>query len=830
MRRALLAVLAAGLVLTCHDAGPPTAPGPDDVSQAISDGTGTVGEVGDDPDLQSNPRFFWLSPMVPEPDHALFGTFAPAKRPTVRIVCLEDSDPNASCDPDAALATFTVGDGLVVEDDHYKAELATKAAGLEPSSGEEDFTTYRIEVLTPPLGDFGGPFVIGFADFQMAENGQARNPDGDDGDPTIELKDGRTLPIRFRLDEGVLEEELEANTAPPDDATDEEAFCQINCSVTVVDRDEDTEASLFDEDGEELTAMLIPAGAVWTDETSVLVIDEREDDGDTEEGELCLPFGDLRTEACFRYELSPDNPAGNDFTESVRFGICPEGQAVSGGSILETWRLLKADEVDGEVVITRPDEVDVSDFLQCDVSRTVTLWDGPGGRLAGSALQWLVAPLRASDWWGGQLQDLSDLFWGEDVVMTRVSAITSAVEGTTLQMTVELSAVHPDPDASVADREVTFERTTGSLSEASGFPAVSSTADSIITVETDGSGNAIVNWQVFEGANRLEVTSPDARPADGEPDPLAFEVTGTAAELAYVANVGSDDVSVIDVSSSSVVATIGDVGTEPIDVAVTPDGTTAYVANFASDDVSVIDVATFTVTDTIGVGETPVRVAVTPDGTTAYVANQGSDEVSVIDVASNSVTTAITVSGGPTDVAVSPDGTTVYVAAQFSDDVAVIDRNTNTVSTRLLAGDGPSAVAVTPDGETLYVANNPTSSVTVIEVVTSDTTVIGAGIGAAPRDVAFTPDGSTAFVPTVDSDNTSVIDVSSGSVVAAIGTGDGSNRAAVSPDGDVVYVTNRNADDVAVIDVGTNVLTDHIVVGSGPAGVAFLPPPPPIIE
>lgn len=569
MRRTLLALLTVGLLLSCQDGELPTASDRPSAGGAISDGSGSF-DVG-------NSHFFWLAPMVSQPDASLFGTFDPSMQPTVRIVCWEDSDPEATCDPETALAEFSVGSGLVVETDHYKVEFDTQAPdpALRTSSAE-DYTTYRIQALTPPLQRFGGPFVFGFADFQLGENGrEARNLDSEE---TIGLVDGRTLPIRFRLDEGALEEELKDHTAPQDDMTGAEAFCQINCSVTVIDQDEATEASLFDGD-EELTAMLIPAGAVWTDETAVLVIDELLDDGDgQEEGEECLTASTLRTEACFRYELSPNNPNGDDFNQDVRFGICPEGQAVSSGTINPTWRLLKADEDNGGVEITRPNEVDVSDFLQCDV-QTTALWDGAGGQLAGSALQWLVAPLEASDWFGGQLRDLSDLFWGEDVEMSRLAFSTSAIEGSTLQMTVELLAVH-NGSAPVMGREVTFERTGGSsLSPASGFPFVSSTADSIVTVETNGDGQATVDWTITDGTNRLEVTSPDARPAPGETDPVTFEVNGTLSPLVlFGVNAADDGLSEI-VPGTGSVTFIGELDqdpdnfTTPVAMAVHSDGT-----------------------------------------------------------------------------------------------------------------------------------------------------------------------------------------------------------------------------------------------------------------
>ena len=75
-----------------------------------------------------------------------------------------------------------------------------------------------------------------------------------------------------------------------------------------------------------------------------------------------------------------------------------------------------------------------------------------------------------------------------------------------------------------------------------------------------------------------------------------------------------------------VVATIA-VGISPWTVAL--DRTDLYVANRGSDNVSVINTTSKTVTNTITVGTTPRAFALA--GTDLYVANEGTDNVSVID-------------------------------------------------------------------------------------------------------------------------------------------------------------------------------------------------------
>jgi YVTN family beta-propeller protein len=66
----------------------------------------------------------------------------------------------------------------------------------------------------------------------------------------------------------------------------------------------------------------------------------------------------------------------------------------------------------------------------------------------------------------------------------------------------------------------------------------------------------------------------------------------------------------------------------------------AYVANSGSNTVSVIKTADDTLTTTVPVGPNPVRVAVTPAGK-AYVTNAGANSVSVIDTSNNTVSTTV---------------------------------------------------------------------------------------------------------------------------------------------------------------------------------------------
>jgi YVTN family beta-propeller protein len=162
--------------------------------------------------------------------------------------------------------------------------------------------------------------------------------------------------------------------------------------------------------------------------------------------------------------------------------------------------------------------------------------------------------------------------------------------------------------------------------------------------------------------------------------PLSVE----ARPFAYVANINSHDVSVIDLATDAVIATIP-LGAAANEVAITPDGIRAYVTTGSAGLVKVIDTdptsPTYnTVITTVTIGGFPQAVVISPDGALAYVTDFARASVSAIDTSSNAVIAIIPVGHGPNGVVFSPDGTLAYVV-NFSADLtlSVIDTASSTV-------------------------------------------------------------------------------------------------------------------------------------------------------
>ena len=282
---------------------------------------------------------------------------------------------------------------------------------------------------------------------------------------------------------------------------------------------------------------------------------------------------------------------------------------------------------------------------------------------------------------------------------------------------------------------------------------------------------------------------------------------------AYVTAWGSGTVSVIDLATDSVLATVP-VGSHPMGVAVTPDATRAYVSNERSNSVSVIDTATNTVVATVPVGESPTGIRVNPSGTQVWVANSFTGGVSVIDTATNAVVATVTEPELPHDIAFHPDGTRAYVSGQRGD-VFVVDTATRAVVATVDLGHSLWGIEVLPDGSKIYVAHLLATDVAVIDAATN-AVVASIPVGAHPQGLAVSPDGSRVYVGDLHS-GLWVIDTATDTATHARAVPDAVD-VGVSPAGDRVYVTHSSG--VAVVDAATLAPLRHVAVGTYPQAIA----------
>ncbi len=192
----------------------------------------------------------------------------------------------------------------------------------------------------------------------------------------------------------------------------------------------------------------------------------------------------------------------------------------------------------------------------------------------------------------------------------------------------------------------------------------------------------------------LEISIPGRKVTRSFPtgQDISHMVTLTADESkAYVANIRSGTVTVIDLKSGSARNITTGAGAEGIGTR--PRSHEVWATNRAADTVSVIDTRTDTVTKTIECGKFPIRVAFSPDGATAYVSCANSNEIAVINAATKREEARINVGRMPIGLLVAPGGDRLYAANTSDGTVTILDLKTRRVTGQIAAGKEPDGMA-----------------------------------------------------------------------------------------------------------------------------------------
>lgn len=284
----------------------------------------------------------------------------------------------------------------------------------------------------------------------------------------------------------------------------------------------------------------------------------------------------------------------------------------------------------------------------------------------------------------------------------------------------------------------------------------------------------------------------------------------------YVACFGSDAVVVADRERDEVAAVIG-VGRGPVGVVADPARKRVYVANSGSDDISVIDSGAGRVVSTFSnSGCSPTEIALSADGKWLVAVNPDTDNVSVIDTALGSLVRQIGVGRRPVAVVFDPSRGLFYVSNADSNTVSVLDPTRAAPVRTVRVGQRPGGMTVY--NSVLYVANTGSDNLSVVEApaYTVTTTI------PAPHSPLWVAPGHAdrLCLTTAASNEVSFVYVPMRMVIKTVAAGRDPGRMATDSMRRKLYVANGDSGEVTVVDLASGRVRAVLPVGRQPRGIA----------
>ncbi len=313
---------------------------------------------------------------------------------------------------------------------------------------------------------------------------------------------------------------------------------------------------------------------------------------------------------------------------------------------------------------------------------------------------------------------------------------------------------------------------------------------------------------------------------------LAISATCSAAalaDLAYISNEKDNTLSVLDLDTFEVTATI-EVGARPRGIVFNRDYSKLYICASDSDSVQILDVESGQVIADLPSGEDPEQFALHPNDRHLYIANEDDAVVTVVDTREKSVIAQIDVGVEPEGMAVSPDGRWVVNTSETTNMLHWIDTSNHQLIDNTLVGQRPRHVEFSKDGSLLWASSEIGGTVAVIR--TDQRKIIQqidfkiAGVHRdkiQPVGIKLSDDGRYAFVALGPANHVAVVNAQTYAVEKYLLVGRRVWHLGFSADQSLLLTSNGVSGDVSIIDTNKLKVLKTVRVGRYPWGIAVKP-------
>ncbi len=253
-----------------------------------------------------------------------------------------------------------------------------------------------------------------------------------------------------------------------------------------------------------------------------------------------------------------------------------------------------------------------------------------------------------------------------------------------------------------------------------------------------------------------------------------------------------------------------------------------YVPNQGEDVVAVIDTDSLVVARYVNVGVSPATDAphfIVAHGNYWYVSLINTGKIQKFDAITDTLVATGSVVGAPALLEITPDGSKLYIS-QFTSStklISVMNTATMTVQKTIPVWTMPHGIRMNKAGTRLYVANMMSDNISVIDVATDSVIeTIPLAFDAnpfgptkyAPMELAVSPNDSTVLVTCSEHQEVRMFSAATNTLIDSFQIGDQPWHLDFTPDGEYCYVTNRRGNSVSQIHLPMRTVMNTIVAPS----------------
>ncbi|MGG0720476.1 cytochrome D1 domain-containing protein [Robertmurraya massiliosenegalensis] len=195
-------------------------------------------------------------------------------------------------------------------------------------------------------------------------------------------------------------------------------------------------------------------------------------------------------------------------------------------------------------------------------------------------------------------------------------------------------------------------------------------------------------------------------------------------------------IKVVDTKREEIIKEIKSPSKSPAHIDFSNDGSLAYVSNVMSNDISLIDTRKMEIISTIPVGTTPNELEPSKDDKYLFTANVTDGTISVVDIVEQKEIRTIKAGDGTHGLELSPDGKFLYAANRSSNDLIKFNLENYEITKKVITGDSANHVSYVPGINKLYVTNKDSNDLTVVDDESFEV-IKKVELGKTPHEISF---------------------------------------------------------------------------------------------